>query len=64
MADRCEYCHEDSDCGTKPLDRNAYVYLYPTLGTWGLVIRGGRKSIPRTLPIKYCPMCGRRLNDG
>ena len=64
MANRCEYCHEDSDGGTKPLGRNAHVYLYPTMGNWSLIIRGGRKGIPKVLPIKYCPMCGRRLNNG
>jgi len=64
MVDKCEYCHEDSDCGVRALDKKGYAFLYPSLGKWELNIRTGHNRIPRTVEINYCPMCGRRLNDG
>jgi hypothetical protein len=52
----CEYCHEDRDGYTNPLDKNAHVWIqYPNK----LVTHFG--GILRKYEINFCPMCGRKL---
>ena len=51
----CEYCHEDREGYTK-----AYGAFYLTLDRHeGWLLHAGKSCKPR--PIKYCPMCGRKL---
>ena len=51
----CEYCHEDKDGYTK--SHGAFCLLYDRFEGWQL--HAGKSCRPR--PVKYCPMCGRRL---
>lgn len=54
--DSCKYCHEDLDGYTMPLEKNCHAWVqYPNK----LVIYFGGNL--RKCEIKYCPMCGRRL---
>ena len=57
MAD-CEYCHEDLDGYVKPIEKNAHAYVAAD----SLVVSFARQV--RVCKINYCPMCGRRLNNG
>ena len=56
----CEYCHEDSDGYVKPIEKNchAFVRCSPIDG-WILSLKYG--SWRKDVQIRYCPMCGRRL---
>ena len=56
----CEYCHEDSDGYVTPLEKNchAFVRCSPIDG-WILSLKYG--SWRKDVQIRYCPMCGRRL---
>ena len=58
----CEYCHEDSDGYIKPLEKNCHTYI--RFGMQGWVIELKAKGWRGKVPIKFCPMCGRRLTDG
>jgi hypothetical protein len=58
----CEYCHEDSDGFVRPIEKNSHAFVSFGLDGWHIAMRAtgwvGRA------PIKFCPMCGRRLTDG
>jgi len=58
----CEYCHEDSDGFVRPIEKNSHAFVSFGLDGWHIAMRAtgwvGRA------PIKFCPMCGRRLIDG
>ncbi len=56
----CEYCHEDGDGYVTPLEKNchAVVWCSPIDG-WVLSVKYG--SWRKDVPIRFCPMCGRRL---
>ena len=58
----CEYCHEDSDGYVTPLEKNCHAYVrYSPIDGWVLSMKYGawRKDIP----IRFCPMCGRKLKN-
>ena len=55
----CEYCHEDSDGYVKPLEKNCHAYI--RFGMHGWVIELKAKGWNGKAPIRFCPMCGRRL---
>ena len=64
MDNRCEYCHEDSDGGVLTIEKNGHAFVgYDVIGgKYKLFVDlGGYK---RSAEINYCPMCGRKLNDG
>ena len=57
----CEYCQLDADGYVKPIEKNSHAFIYPGMfGRWQLYI--SLKGDRRECDIKYCPMCGRRLN--
>ena len=59
----CEYCHEDSDGYVTPLEKNCHAFVRRSpIDGWILSVKYGawRKDIP----IRFCPMCGRRLKHG
>lgn len=57
----CEYCEEDYDGWYKPLDKNGHVCIFDKPHEKILEIDwyGHRMK----LPIRYCPMCGRCLEE-
>lgn len=64
---RCEFCHEDTDGYITHLDREGIgsahiVQSHPVCGGWKLCISSG-KQVRMTVKIKFCPICGRRLED-
>lgn len=53
----CGYCHEDRDGYVFPLEKNCHAYfVFPN----EIALRFGKES--REFKIKYCPMCGRKLD--
>jgi len=58
----CKYCHEDPDGYVKPLEKNCHAYI--GFGMHGWVIELEAKGWRGKAPIKFCPMCGRRLTNG
>ena len=55
----CDYCNEDSDGYVKPIEKNGHAFVRFGMDGWELSLRakgwhGGAK-------IRFCPMCGRRL---
>ena len=54
--EKCIYCHEDREGYIKS---NGAFYLYYDRFEGWLLHAGKSKCKPR--PIKYCPMCGRKL---
>lgn len=76
----CEYCdtqgegnlcqkelfNVDIDCGI--LGRGEAIgQIYKTIGKTellNLAIIGGNRSMDYEIKIKYCPMCGRKLEEG
>lgn len=59
----CEYCHEDLDGYVKPLEKNCHAYLDTRCINAPKLIVGFGRAI-RASNIKFCPMCGRRLDNG
>ena len=55
----CEYCIYDRDDCVRSLDKRGHVSIQGVNGNRHLNIRFN--GILRTVPIKYCPMCGREL---
>lgn len=55
----CEYCTagEPMGYGTDSLKRNAYIYIDKNLLTADLY------SDSMLVPVCYCPMCGRKLEE-
>lgn len=56
----CKYCHEDSDGYVTPLEKNCHAFVSRSpIDGWVLSMKYGawRKDIP----IRFCPMCGRKL---
>lgn len=51
----CDYCHEDSDGYVKPIEKNCHAVIFGSV--LYLKAEGWRGEVE----IKYCPMCGRRL---
>lgn len=51
----CDYCHEDSDGYVKPIEKNCHAVIF------GSVLYLKAKEWRGEVEIKYCPMCGRRL---
>jgi len=56
MMDSCKYCHEDLDGYTMSREKNCHAWVQQpnklVIYFWGNL---------RKCEIKYCPMCGRRL---
>lgn len=56
----CEYCHYDKDDCIRPIDKQGHVYISGSMEkTLCISWYGHRKDIP----INYCPMCGRKLEN-
>lgn len=55
----CEYCHEDIDSYTRPLEKNGHAFIHYGMNGWciGLSAKGWLGNVK----INYCPMCGRKL---
>lgn len=51
----CDYCHEDSDGYVRPIEKNGHAVIFGSV--LYLKAEGWRGEVE----IKYCPMCGRRL---
>lgn len=65
MVSVCEFCHEDKDGCVTCLDRegtgSAHItQSHPTNGGWKLCVSSGKQA-RMTVKIKFCPICGRRL---
>ena len=57
----CRYCCKDGKGYIKPIDRGSHVYLYSVKGVWKLMVHV--YDYRKECSIKYCPMCGRELNN-
>ena len=62
----CEFCHEDKDGYITHLNRegigSAHItQSHPINGGWKLCVSSG-KQVRMTVKIKFCPICGRRLD--
>lgn len=58
----CEYCHTDVDGYIKPIEKNCHAYIWRSGVTgWHLSLKA--KGWSSEVPIRFCPMCGRRLED-
>lgn len=56
----CDYCHKDLDGYVKPLEKNSHAFIWwNAMDGWHLSLKA--KGWHGMAPIKYCPMCGRRL---
>lgn len=51
----CYYCHEDNDGFVVPIEKNSHAVIH------GSVLHLKAKGWRGKAQIKYCPMCGRRL---
>ena len=58
----CEYCHEDSDGYTRPIEKNCHAYIRFGMNGWELDLKA--KGWHGEAQIKFCPMCGRELQGG
>ena len=58
----CEYCHEDSDGYTRPIEKNCHAYIRFGMNGWELDLKA--KGWHGEAQIKFCPMCGRELKGG
>ena len=58
----CEYCHEDSDGYTRPIEKNCHAYIRFGMNGWELDLKA--KGWHGETQIKFCPMCGRELQGG
>ena len=58
----CEYCHEDSDGYTRPIEKNCHAYIRFGMNGWELDLKA--KGWHGEAQIKFCPMCGRKLQGG
>lgn len=63
MADVCKYCHEDTDGYVNAIDKNAHAYVCYNFISHNQELHIRLGGMSRDIPINYCPMCGRRLND-
>ena len=57
----CKYCEEE-----KKIEENRADNIFFTIYGRFLMLEEKVLSIPfaRTVPINYCPMCGRKLKEG
>lgn len=56
----CEYCSTDSDgCTMRSLEKNGHAFIRQGIYGWEISLRA--KGWHGEFPIKYCPMCGRKL---
>ena len=71
--EKCPYCHEDVNADTNSwvgrvgrdlLDDAGISQVYVSIEHPGYLIAVGPKGTADTAPIKYCPICGRKLEDG
>lgn len=56
----CDYCTEDSDGYVKPMEKNGHAFIRFGMNGWEIDISA--KGWHGSAKIRYCPMCGRRLN--
>ena len=61
MQASCVYCQEDSDGYVKPIEKNSHAFI--RFGMFGWKLDLSAKGWHGSAKIKYCPMCGRRLNE-
>lgn len=55
----CEYCHEDADGYVLPLEKNCHAFISYDMDGWTLNLKA--KGWRGHYKIKFCPMCGRKL---
>ena len=55
----CDYCHEDSDGYVKPIEKNGHAFIRFGMNGWELSMKAN--GWHGSTKIRYCPMCGRRL---
>lgn len=65
MMNVCEFCHKDRDGYVTRLAREGIgsahiMQSHPINGGWKLCVSSG-KQVCMTVKIKFCPICGRRL---
>lgn len=58
----CEYCHEDADGYVLPLEKNCHAFISYDMDGWTLNLKA--KGWRGHCKIKFCPMCGRKLEVG
>ena len=58
----CEYCNEDSDGYVKPIEKNSHAFVRFGMDGWELSLKAN--GWHGSAKIRYCPMCGRRLERG
>lgn len=56
----CDYCETDRDDYVKPLDKNGHLFIcYGGMEQVVLYLSANRWH--GSVPINYCPICGRNL---
>ena len=62
MMNVCEFCHADRDGYVTRLAREGigHAHIGWSDGGWKLCVSSG-KQVRMTVKIKFCPICGRRL---
>jgi hypothetical protein len=58
----CPYCHEDSDGFVFPIEKNGHAFVRFGMDGWELSLKAD--GWHGSAKIRYCPMCGRRLERG
>ena len=57
----CEYCQPDADGYVKPIEKNGHAFIRFGMNGWELSLKAN--GWHGSAKIRYCPMCGRRLNE-
>lgn len=60
--EQCDYCTEDSDGYVKPVEKNCHAFIRCGMNGWELSMKAN--GWHGSAKIRYCPMCGRRLERG
>lgn len=55
----CDYCYCDKEGYVKPIDKRGHVFVDTTIYEGNIVVRFNK--LKNKYPIKYCPMCGRKI---
>lgn len=58
---RCEYCQDDIDGYVTPIEKNGHALIHRGMNGWKIDLRA--KGWHGEVQIKYCPMCGRKLDN-
>lgn len=58
---RCEYCQDDFDGYVTPIEKNGHALIHRGMNGWKIDLRA--KGWHGEAHIKFCPMCGRKLDN-